>query len=168
MLVTLAGFSVREVSWWCMDGKDYRFEAVIEPGMGGGALIRFPFDVRQEFGTRGQVKVQVTFDGHPYRGSLAPMGDGGHVLGVRKDIRTAIGKGLGDSVEVVLQRDTAPRLVEVPALLQAALDKNLAAKDRFAALSYTHQKEYARWVSEAKRDETRTRRIEKTISDLLK
>jgi hypothetical protein len=68
------------------------FEAVIEEGRSGGALV----------------------DGEPYRGSIAPMGGGRHVLGISKAIRAAIGKDVGDSVKVVLEHDSEPRTVETP------------------------------------------------------
>ena len=69
------------------------FEAVIEkPPKTPGAYIVIPFDVREVYETKGRVQVKAAFDGHPYRGSLAPTGGGRHVLGVRKDIQQAIGK----------------------------------------------------------------------------
>ena len=81
----------------------YEFEAVIKkvPDI-DGAYIEFPFDVREEFG-KGRVKVHATFDGEPYDGSLVRMKTPGHILGVRKDIRAAIGKQPGDMVRVVLR-----------------------------------------------------------------
>ena len=75
--------------------KKYRFELEIESARGGGAFVRIPLDVRETFGTGGQVRVKAAFDGEPYRGSLAPMGDGVHVLGIRKAIRQHIGKDIG-------------------------------------------------------------------------
>ena len=89
--------------------KLYRFEAVIEPVPGkGGAFVRFPYDVREEFG-RGRVRVRAAFDGAPYEGSLVNMGvknsDGSvcYIIGVRKDIREKIGKQAGDTVSVTVQ-----------------------------------------------------------------
>ena len=94
------------------------FEAVIEkPPKTPGAYIVIPFDVREVYGTKGRVQVKAAFDGHPYRGSLAPMG-GRHVLGVRKDIQQAIGKTHGNRVKVVIEQDTEPRVVTVPKDLQ--------------------------------------------------
>jgi len=132
----------------------------------GGALVVIPFDVREVYGTGGQVKVKATFDGESYRGSLAPMGGGRHVLGVRKAIRAAIGKDVGDRVEVVIERDTEPRSVETPKDLAAVLRKSKPARDRFEKLSYTHRKEYVRWIEEAKKPETRARRVEKAVAML--
>lgn len=92
-----------------MEKKVYRFQALIEPvPKKGGAFVRFPYDIRQEFG-KGRVKVAAAFDGEPYQGSLVSMGvknpDGSicYILGVRKDIRDKIGKQPGDMVEVTLE-----------------------------------------------------------------
>lgn len=149
--------------------KIYEFDGVIE---GGGekwpeaACIMFPYDVKAEFGTKGQVKVKVTFDGVPYRGSLANMGMG-HMIIMRKDIKAKVGKTHGDTVRVTLQKDTEERIVEVPAELQAAFKQNPDAKAFYDGLSYTNRKEYARWVDTAKRQETKDRRLAKTIEMLL-
>lgn len=88
-----------------MNPNTYAFDSVIRkvPNL-DGAYIEFPFDVRKEFG-KGRVKVLAAFDGHPYRGSLVRMGTAGHLLGVRKDVRAAIGKQPGDTVRVTLRED---------------------------------------------------------------
>jgi bacteriocin resistance YdeI/OmpD-like protein/uncharacterized protein DUF1905 len=125
-----------------------------------------PFDVRETYGTGGQVKVKASFDGEPYRGSIAPMGGGRHVIGIAKAIRAAIGKDVGDRVKVVVEPDTDPRTVEVPPDLAAAFRKSPAAKRAFEKLSYTHRKEYVRWIEEAKKPETRERRVQKTLEML--
>lgn len=88
--------------------KTYEFRAVIEavPDK-GGAYIRFPYDIRKEFG-KGRVKVNVTFDGEPYSGSIVNMGvknaDGSvcYIIVVRKDIRSKIGKQAGDTILVTV------------------------------------------------------------------
>ena len=88
--------------------KIYKFEAVIEPVPDkGGAFIRFPYDVRTEFG-KGRVKAEIAFDGEPYSGSIVNMGvkndDGSvcYIIGIRKDIRNKIGKQPGDMVCVTV------------------------------------------------------------------
>lgn len=90
--------------------KHYTFTAVVrasEVGK-GGAYVEFPYDIRQEFG-KGRVRVQATFDGEPYTGSIVNMGvknaDGSvcYILGLRKDIRTKIGKQPGDTVQVTVR-----------------------------------------------------------------
>ena len=82
--------------------KKFKFTAKIEASDGGGAFVFFPLDVEEAFGTRGKVKVKATFDGVAYEGSLLKYGFPRHVLGLLKAIRAQIGKGPGDSVEVVV------------------------------------------------------------------
>lgn len=141
------------------------FDGVIEAGRGGGALVHVPFDVKEAFGS-GRPKVRALIDGHEYRGSLANMGSG-HCLGIRKDVRAAIGKDVGDSVHVVVELDTAPREVEVPPELEAAFARAPEARARYDTLSYTHRREYAEWVAEAKKAETRERRAGKAVEMIL-
>ncbi|RMF26020.1 MAG: DUF1905 domain-containing protein [Bacteroidetes bacterium] len=145
--------------------KELQFEAKIESAEKGGAYVVVPFDVEAAFGKK-RVKVLATFDGEPYRGSLVRMGTPHHILIVRKDIRDKIGKQPGDSVHVTLKEDTAPRVVEVPPDLQELLNEHPAEKAFFETLSYTHRREYVNWIAEAKRPETRQRRIRKTLEML--
>jgi hypothetical protein len=86
-----------------MDSKRFEFDAVLMkvPDI-DGAYVEFPYDVRAEFG-RGRVKVRATFDGVPYDGSLVRMGTPCHIIGVRKDIRSKIGKQPGDVVRVTIE-----------------------------------------------------------------
>jgi len=130
-------------------------------------FISIPFDVEKTYGTKGQVKVKATFDGHPYRGILANMGTGCHVIIVRRDIRHAIGKKTGDLVGVTIEPDTEERIVEIPHELQMALDQNRTAAKFFHSLSYTNRKEYVQWVQSAKKAETKTKRLEQSIQKLL-
>lgn len=67
-----------------------------------GAYVEFPYDVKNEFG-KGRVKVHAVFDGVEYDGSLVRMGTPGHIIGLKKDIRSKIGKQAGDTVHVVIQ-----------------------------------------------------------------
>lgn len=147
---------------------EYEFDAVIQEGRKGGAWIEFPYDVKAEFGTGGQVKVKATFDGIPYRGSLAPMGGGKHVLGMLKEIREALNKQIGDTVRVALSRDTEERVLELPEELQAAFREHPAAKAAFDKLSPSRQREQARSVAEAKKPETRMERARKIIEGFAK
>ena len=142
--------------------KKYSFTGKIQGGPGGGAFVLFPYDVEKEFGTRGKVPVQATLDGVAYRGSLIRYGAPEHMLGVLKAIREETGKDVGDSLEVVLWKDEAERTVEVPEDL-AALMKKEKLLPFFEKLSYTHRKEYCRWITEAKKPETRMRRLEKCV-----
>jgi bifunctional DNA-binding transcriptional regulator/antitoxin component of YhaV-PrlF toxin-antitoxin module len=141
------------------------FPAVIESGVGGGAFVSVPFDVERVFGKK-RVKVKATIDGVPYRGSLVRMGGPCHILGVLKEIREKLGKGPGDDVLVTVEEDTEPRVVDVPPDLKEALGKCPKAEAFLQLLSYTHQREYVRWVEEAKRAETRRDRIARAVAML--
>ncbi len=147
--------------------KKYKFKANIEDAGGGGAYVLFPHDVEKEFGTRGQVPVKVTFNDAPYTGTMVKYGHPQHMLPLLKAIREQIGKGPGDAVDVVLWKDDEVRTVEIPAAFKSLLRKEglLAG---FEKLSYTHRKEYCRWITEAKKEETRQARIAKAIAMLRK
>src|SRR5689334_7476633 len=143
------------------------FTAVIQNAGGGGAYVEVPFDVEQAFGSK-RPRVKVLIEGIPYRSTLMRMGSEHHILGVLKNIRVQIGKTFGDEVTVTIEPDAEPRLIEIPTDLMKELKKDKEAKAFFDKLSYTHQKEYVRWVEEAKREETRQNRIAKTIEMLKK
>ena len=147
--------------------KRYKFNAKIQPGSGGGAFILFPYDMEREFGTNGKVAVKATFNGYPYTGSLMKYGYPEHFLGVPKAIRDQMGKGPGQIIDVVIWKDDEVRTVEVPAEFQKLMKKE-GLMPFFEGLSYTHRKEYCRWITEAKKEETRARRLEKAIEMLHK
>jgi hypothetical protein len=147
--------------------KKYKFKARVESESGGGAYILFPYDTEKEFGTKGRVPIQATFDDVPYTGSLIKYGHPQHMLGLLKTIREQIGKQPGDTISVELWKDEAPRTVEVPAAFAAAM-KKAGLLSAFEKLSYTHRKEYCRWITEAKKEETRTARLTKAIEMLKK
>ena len=151
-----------------MEDQVLRFSATLRGSEDMDVLsIEFPYDVEALYGTRGQVKVKATYDGVPYRGSLAKMGHPCHFLIVTKAIRMHLGgKKAGDTVQVTVQRDTEPRVVDVPDDLGALLEPRPELKAYFDGLAYTHQKEYVRWITEAKKTETRERRLHKTIEML--
>ena len=105
-------------------------------------------------------------EGVPYRGILTRMGTEYHMLIILKGIREQIGKTFGDEIKIVVEADTDPRVVEVPKDLMKEFKKDKESKAFFDKLSYSHQKEYVKWIEEAKRDETRRARVVKTIEML--
>jgi uncharacterized protein DUF1905/bacteriocin resistance YdeI/OmpD-like protein len=147
--------------------KKQTFTATIQNAGGGGAYVQVPFDVEEAFGSK-RPKVKALIEGIPYRTTLMRMGSECHMLGVLKDIREQIGKTFGDEVTVTLEPDAEPRVIEIPGDLMKELKKDKEAKTFFDKLSYTHQKEYVRWVEEAKKEETRQNRIIKTLAMLKK
>ena len=145
--------------------KKYTFTAKLEAANGGGAHVLFPYDVEKEFGTKGRVAIRATLDGLPYAGSLVKYGHPLHMLGVLKSIREQLGKEPGDMIDVVVWKDEEERAVAVPPEFQKLMAKEGVLKS-FEKLSYTHRKEYCRWITEAKKEETRLRRVEKAIEML--
>ncbi|HEY0261081.1 MAG TPA: YdeI/OmpD-associated family protein [Lacisediminihabitans sp.] len=148
---------------------DYRdpgrleFDAVIRRSdvSGSSAFVEFPFDVSERFGAKGRVPVRVSYDGVPYRGSIVTMGGSALVL-VLTSIQQQLGKGPGDKLHVVLELDSGERLVELDEDAEASWTQ-AGVLDAYRAMSYSHQREYAQWIADAKRPETRRRRIDQSI-----
>lgn len=132
---------------------------------GPGCAIRLPFDAKAVLGS-GRAPVVVSIDGHEaFRTTIAVYG-GVSWIGLRRDQRRAFGVDVGDRVRVTVARDEAPREVEVPSELADALAAAPDAAQIYEGLSYTHRKEYARWVGEAKKAQTRTDRAAKAVTML--
>jgi hypothetical protein len=144
---------------------EQRFTAELhDSGRGGGRWLEVPFDPKEAFG-EARAAVAGTLNGTPFRGRLSVYG-GKTYLGLNKEIRDAAGIDVGDSVEVVLGRDDAPREVEIPNELLVAFERDAKARAAFDKLAFTHRREYARWIAEAKKEETRERRVAKALEML--
>jgi len=117
-------------------------------------------------GLKGMPKVQAVIAGQRYRGSLMPMGDGTYCLGVLKSIQEAAGVKPGDTITVELELDTAPRAVELPPDLAKAIARDKKASAAWDRLSFTNKKEVARSLEEAKKPETRERRLAAALAKL--
>lgn len=132
------------------------------------AFVNFPFDTFELFGKKGQVKVKVLFDDKvEYRGSLTKMKFDSHLLGLTQEIRKELGKNFGDTINVKLWEDKEERIVTVPDDVQELFNQNEKAKELYEKMSYTHRKEYIRWIEDAKKEETRERRKIKMIEMIL-
>lgn len=141
------------------------FEALLEAN-GSSAAIEIPLDVTGLFGQK-RPPVRGTINGAPFRSTIAVY-EGHFYLGVNRQLWEAAGIAPGEKVIVELERDDEPRIVEVPEDLGAALDADPEVRAFFDGLSFTHRREYVGWITEAKREETRQRRITKTLSMLRK
>ena len=142
------------------------FKTVLEKHARSEATaISVPFDVEKVFGAK-RVPVKVSIGRAEYRSTVTRM-SGKYVLAVPKVFRDAAGIKAGETVEVTIERDTEKRTVGIPEDLAAALEKS-GLRAAFLLMSYTHQKEYVRAIEEAKKEETRIRRIGKTIEMLNK
>jgi len=135
-------------------------------GHGGNtAGFEIPDEVVEELGGGRRPKVVVTIGSHTWRSSIVNMG-GRFLLGVSMANREAAGVGAGQVLDVDLELDAAPRTVDVPDDLAAELAHDDAARAAWETWSFTRQKEAARSLTEAKRPETRSRRLEKVLADL--
>jgi hypothetical protein len=122
------------------------------------AGLRPPFDVVEVFGRKGRVPVKGTINGFPFRSSLMNMGEG-HMMAVNAELRAGGKCKAGDTVKIVMELDEEERKVELPAYLKKIINSDPQAKERWAKFSFTHQKEYVRAIEDAKKPETRERRI---------
>lgn len=143
-----------------------QFNVKLEAVESGGVFFTLPRKESVKFGVRGRVPVVGTLNGYPFRSSIFPTGDGGHFMGLNKQVRDGASVEVGDRVKVTMEVDTAPRTVAIPPDLDKELAKSLTARVRFDKLSYTLRKEYAQWLESAKRPETRARRLKQILDKL--
>jgi hypothetical protein len=143
--------------------RQVRFRGTVEAAGGGGHVVPVPCDAKVQFGAA-RAPVRGTVNGVALRTRLAVYG-GVSYLGLRKAFLAEAGLAIGDTVDIELERDDAPREVELPPELEAALaDPEVRAA--YDKLAFTHRREYAEWVAEAKRPETRERRVAQTVERL--
>ena len=126
------------------------------------AAVNAPFDVEEVFGAIARVPVRGTINGFSFRSSLMPMG-GCHYMAVNRTMREGAGCKAGDIVTVVMERDTAPRVVVIPAVLKKALAKSKTAQANWKKYSFSNQKEMVLAITGAKQEETRTRRLARIV-----
>jgi hypothetical protein len=145
-----------------------RFRAKLEPVPHGGCFVVVPPDVAAAAGLKYRDRVRGTVNGVPYRSSLMKYSGVFH-MGVHKTTLANAGVGLGDEVRVGIERDPEPLPTDtVPPDLARALRANARAAAAFARLAPSHRREYVGFVIEAKRPETRARRVEKTVATLAR
>jgi hypothetical protein len=127
--------------------------------------IRVPDEIVEALGAGTRPPVNVTINGYTYRSTVAVMG-GDYMVGVNAENRAASGVAGGDEIDVEITLDTEPRTVEAPPDLAAALDAEPRARATFDALSNSNKSWHLYQLSSAKTDETRRRRIEKSVAAL--
>lgn len=142
-----------------------RFQTTVELGGKTATGLRVPPEVVAALGSGKKPAVTVTVGGHTYRSTVAVMG-GAFFVPLSAENRTAAGVAAGDVIEVQVELDTAPRVVEVPTDLATALGAEPAARAAFDALNYSNQRRWVMSIDDAKTPETRQRRIDKAISSL--
>lgn len=143
-----------------------KFKCKLESAEGPNVtFIRMPFDVKEVFG-KGRVPVKLTINDYSYRTTTCHMGD---LWGVplRKEHRENARVKAGDVVNVKVEADEEPRVVDVPDELKKFLAAN-KVWDLFNKLAYTHKKEFVQWIAEAKKEKTREARKQKMVAMLKK
>jgi hypothetical protein len=145
---------------------DMRFRTTIQQSGKTATGIQVPDEVVEALGSGRRPAVKVTINGYIYRNTVAVIG-GVYMVGVSAEHRAGAGVAGGDEVDVDVELDTAPREVAVPADFAAALDAEPNARSTFDGLSYSNKSWHVLQVTGAKTDETRQRRIAKSV-DLLK
>jgi hypothetical protein len=141
-----------------------KFRATINLAGKTATGIQVPPEIVEALGAGKKPPVRVTIRGHTYRSTVAKRGER-YLLGVSAENRAGAGVAAGDEVDVEIELDTEPREVTVPADFAEALD-DAGARRTFDGLSYTRRQEFVRGIEEAKRPETRQRRIAKAVGTL--
>jgi hypothetical protein len=144
---------------WTMAAK--RFTVKLERVGKTATMFRVPFDLEEAFGRR-RPPVLVTIRDHTWRTTPGVYDGVGHVV-VNRSVKSATGVDAPEQVRVTMELDMKPRTVEVPRDLATAFEEDATARTAFDALSFTHRREYVEWIEEAKRPETRARRIAGTV-----
>jgi hypothetical protein len=139
-----------------------RFTAELQRVGKTGTMFEVPFDLNAAFG-RARPPVRVTIRGHTWR-TTPGVYDGVGLVVVNRSVKAATGVDAGDVVRIAMELDTEPRKVVVPDDLDAAFVDAPAARTAFRTLSYSHQREYVEWIEQAKRADTRARRVARTVA----
>jgi hypothetical protein len=139
-----------------------QFRAQLQPRGPAAAIVLDDAQVAVVGEGAKRFPVVATVNGYRWRTSVARMG-GEFLLGLNREVRQGAGVQASDEVDVTIELDVAPREVEVPDALAAALAADPQASASFERMAFTHRKEYARWVAEAKREQTRQRRVQQAL-----
>ncbi len=132
----------------------------------GWLCVEIPFDVQEVFGTRSRMAVEMILKEHCYHSSIFPTGAGKHFMMINKTMQKECDIHEGDTIQISLEIDTSPRIVEIPSDLQDAFQKDNQAAKAFESFPPSHRREFVQYITEAKKPETRIRRIKKTLDDL--
>ena len=142
-----------------------KIKATLEPRGPAAALILSDEQVAKLADGKKTPPVKVTVNGHTFAGRIGRM-RGENMLGFNKEVRAACAVEPGETIEATIELDSAERTVEIPPALAVAFRQDKAAKKLYDGLAYTHRKEFANWVAEAKKEETRDRRVEQALAML--
>lgn len=139
--------------WAAMEGKGWTFATL-------------PKAASAKLGAKGRVPIAGTINGFPFRSSAFPDGEGSHIIQVNNDMKKGAGVAAGDTAAFAIERATDEVAVEVPSALAQALERHPGAKAQWDAITSKAREEWVRWVTGAKKEETRAARVEKTCERL--
>jgi hypothetical protein len=139
-------------------------ELLHEPKYPGSAFLIFDFDVEAIFGSKGRIPVIMTIDGKRFHRNLAKYA-GEYMMVFNKELRDETGYKAGDKIQILLHRDFAERVIELPGDILEML-RAAGVLPAWEKQSYSQQKEHLAWILEAKKDETKQRRINKIVDTL--
>ncbi|WP_231329515.1 YdeI/OmpD-associated family protein [Actinomadura graeca] len=142
-----------------------KFRTTVELGGRTATGFEVPAEVVQQLGAGKKPKVKVTIGGHSYRSTVAVYGDR-YMLPLAAENRKRAGVEAGEDIEVVLELDTEPRVVEIPEDFAQALASEPAAQQTWNDLSYSNRRYHVLQIDGAKTEQTRQRRIAKSIEAL--
>jgi antitoxin component of MazEF toxin-antitoxin module len=142
-----------------------KFHSTVELGGKTATGIEVPEDVIEALGAGKRPAVTVSVGSHTYRTTVAPMA-GRFYIPLSRENREAAGVEAEDDVEVEIDLDTEPRVMEAPDDLAQALSLNETAEEFFDTLSFSHRRAYVDWITGAKKPETRERRIGQAVEML--
>ena len=128
------------------------------------SVLYFPYSAMEHFGSKGNIPVCITADGHAFDHMLLPSKNG-HYLVYNEFIKRAVGKNTGDSVHVTLERDTKKREVVVPDHIEAIL-KEAGVLEQFQKQADYAKREQINHIEIAKKEETKINRINALIAEL--
>jgi hypothetical protein len=139
--------------------RKFEYKTALIKGTQNGTFAEFPFDSFMEFGTRKPIPVIVSIDGKQLEMSLMPCGNNKHWLHIRKEIRIAIGKEEGDTVDITVEKNNSPKAIVIPDYLQWLLEDDPAMIRAFGKMPNSAKKFWVEGIEEVKNEETKVERI---------
>lgn len=149
-----------------MANKKFKYETVLVNGPFKGVYAEFPFDSALEFGTKRHIWCKVIVEEKEFSMNLLPNGQGQHWLHLKKEIRDAIGKQEGDTVNIQLEKDDKPRTIDIPEYLQWLLDNDPQTTKYFERMPISGKKFWIQHIEEPKNDDAKVKRINRLFEYL--
>jgi hypothetical protein len=149
-----------------MPAQRFRTKLLSQGPGGAWTYLELPFDAAAAFGSRARVSVRGTLNGFPFRSSIFPDGKGGHTMMVNKAMQVGAKAAPGQTISVEMEPDTVAPRVAVPADLRHALTRSKAARQTWERLTPRARRDFVAWLDDAKKDETRARRVQQAIERL--